>query len=57
MARIASLSEVPPHIQPPIAQAPKPITDASIPEFPNGRIFIASPQLSAHKNRFACWQV
>jgi hypothetical protein len=31
---------VPPHIHPPIAQAPNPTTDASIPDFPNGRYFI-----------------
>src|ERR1700730_11207463 len=42
-ARIApsgSFFLVPPHIHPPIAQAPKPTTEAWIPDFPNGRYFI-----------------
>src|ERR1700740_3512340 len=40
IAPSGSLFFVPPHIPPPIAQAPNPTTDASIPDFPNGRYFI-----------------
>src|ERR1700746_1151378 len=43
MAPSGSFLLVHPHIPPPISQAPNPTTDASIPDFPNGRYFIFSP--------------
>ena len=37
-----SASSVPPHIQPPMAQVPRPTTEASIVEEPMGRVGISS---------------
>ena len=41
MAAIEAVSSVPPHIQPPIAQVPSPITEASIPDLPIWRVSIS----------------
>ena len=37
IARIDAASSSPPHIHPPIAHVPRPTTDASMPDCPNGR--------------------